>query len=243
LNYIADRLFKESADRGQILTQAQQAIVVQKLKSPEGLAILAGLKGQIGPAAQSTADSFFDQLAINADAFIEEQVRELGIFSVSETATNDQLWALYANEGRGFVVSFKVTHSFFRTSKSGTVNWPLFHKVTYSDEHIDDFWKNPLYLFAVKKKRWNFEEEWRMIKQRRDCDEVISLRGEDVFLCSVKPCMVDSIIFGYAYDRENLNSDILDFAKFDPNINFQTAFIDYSRGCISISPCVATIQS
>jgi hypothetical protein len=237
LDYIAKRLIKESADRGQILTEAQQAVVVQKLKSPDGVAILAALKSQIGPAAKSTADLFFDQLAINSDAFVEEQVRELGIFSVSETQTNDQLWALYASEGRGFVVSFNVTHSFFRTSKSGTVKWPLFHKVTYSDEHIDDFWKNPLYLFAVKKERWNFEEEWRMIKRRCDCDEVISLPGEDIFLCSLEPGMVDSIIFGYAYDQANLRSDMLDFAKFDPNINFQIAVIDYSRNCISVSPC------
>jgi hypothetical protein len=112
----------------------------------------------------------------------------------------------------------------------------LFHKVTYSDEHIDDFWRNPLYLFAVKKKRWNFEDEWRMIKLRTNCDEVISVAGEDVFLCKITPGMVDAIIFGYAYDPRNLKSDMDELTKFDPKIKFRKAIINQTQGCISIIP-------
>jgi hypothetical protein len=182
------------------------------------------------------ANLFFDRLASNADAFIEDQTRNFGIFSVSETATNDQLWALYANDGRGFVVNFNATHNFFRTAGNELTDWPRFHKVTYTDERLDDFWRNPLYLFAVKKKRWSFEEEWRMIKSREECDEIISVMGEDIFLCRVRPGMVTSIIFGYSYDLNNVGADIKSFASLDPTVKFQKAMIDHEQGCISIVP-------
>jgi hypothetical protein len=113
-NYIIDRIFRELRDRGQILAPEQQELVVQKLNSSEGRGALIQLKSQVNETVESLINSFFDQLAMNSDDFIEEQVRELGIFSVSATATNEQLWALYANEGRGFVVSFDVKHIFLK---------------------------------------------------------------------------------------------------------------------------------
>jgi hypothetical protein len=226
-NYMIAR-FEES--QGVTLGSAQREIILKLLDSPEAQAAFS-LQQSI---AGSMTDMWFEFLSLNANTIIDEITSSLGIFSASENSTNDQLWALYASEGRGFSVGFNVQHPFFRTAKHELKDWPLFHKVNYTDDKIQDFWKNPYYLFAVKKRHWSFEEEWRMLKSAPECDLIEDYGGEKLFLCDVVPGMINSIIFGYGYKEDQLDVDARSILSFDPAISIKKAYIDTLNGCIAV---------
>ena len=101
-------------------------------------------------------------------------------------------------------------------------------------EKIADFWRNPFYLFAVKKADWSFENEWRMIKKGTDCDHVEGTSNEELFLCDVKTGMIHSIIFGYSYNETAIKKDIENMISFDPTIQFNQAKINLNTDRIEI---------
>jgi hypothetical protein len=94
---IAERVRATFEEQGQSLTSEQMAFVVSSLNGPQGEAFLAQQMSVI----DAMIGSLFSNLAANSDKMIDDIISDIGILSVSETATNHQLWALYADSGKG----------------------------------------------------------------------------------------------------------------------------------------------
>jgi Protein of unknown function (DUF2971) len=229
--YVLAVMVDEFASKGIHLNSGQKEFLLERLRSPEGQALVQQQEKNI----EIAIDFLFEHFSANADAMIEKLASAMGIFSVSETPTNEQLWALYANEGHGFCVGFNIQHPFFKTSKGVIKGWPLFHHVTYTDSKIQDFWRNPFYFFAVKKAKWSFEDEWRMIKETSECDFSEERGGETLFFCRVLPGMIQSIVFGYDYDKDRRLEDIHSIHVFDPSIEIQEVRVDAESGGLVLS--------
>jgi hypothetical protein len=114
---------------------------------------------------------------------LDEQLNNVGIFSLSETDDNELLWAYYAESSTGIALGFEVTEGNKLANKEFCI------KVDYSDE-LPTFKGNGFQLSIVmfadkksiqkisftddtfrqaistKKIKWSHENEWRYIEEK-----------------------------------------------------------------------------
>jgi hypothetical protein len=212
-----------------------RAFLAERLNSNEGRAWLSQQAAQTEVMVNTVMELMWKEWSAHSDEMVEGVIREMGIFSVSTTATSQPMWGLYASSGRGFVVNFRARHDFFMGTPNGVVK-SLLRRVYYTDQRIAEFWSNPHYLFAVKETEWAFEKELRLIKKLTDCKEVGTVNDIPIFVMDVVPSMIESIIFGYNYDKSKLKGAMSDLHAFDPTIEFEQAVVDLSTSKLTIQP-------
>src|SRR3984893_8840449 len=214
--------------RGQFLSDEQ----LQEMRRVLGTKAGKMTRQQIVESASLQIDTFVDLafLGMNSgsDRFLEEMAATYGIFSVSDTPTNEQLWGLYARSNQGFVVELDAHHQFFRAPNGRH----LLRQVKYTDQQLPELLQNPLYIFLVKNQNWAFEREWRILRRLVDCDEAVGL-NTDVHVANVKPGMVRSVIFGAAYDQNLMPGHIANLLLFDPTIKVKLTYIDRESRAIA----------
>jgi len=155
--------------------------------------------------------------------FIEDFARTTGILSLTENPNSLYMWREYAADGHGFVIQFNAVHEFFsHNADDGTVR-KLIRPVFYRDDRIDDFWKNPYYLFLVKERCWEFEQEWRVLRPLDRCRKVDRTNGLPLYLVDAPPKLIASVIFAY-----NVTPALIDIAatrllNFDSDIKIMIA--------------------
>ncbi len=163
-----------------------------------------------------------DYVNQNLEERFQQQLQNLiaqwGIFSVSESPVNQLMWSHYAQNGAGFVVGFDAQHDFFFSTDAPRRN--LLRKVVYSDERVTNFWRNPYFLFLVKKSGWSYEREWRMMKELAECSEHRIIDGKDIFLCNIPRGVIKEIYFGYAYEVSAMESDVSELGRDDCETKF-----------------------
>ena len=62
------------------------------------------------------------------------------------------------------------------------------------------------------------------------------VNGIPLLVMDVVPGMIDSIVFGYNYDKSNLYGDMSDLRAFDPAVRFEQAVIDLSTSKLRVQP-------
>lgn len=206
-----------------------------RLKSPEGQLFMAEQAQQTEVMIALVMRTMLDQMSDNSDALVDDLVQKMGIFSVSSSGLSQPMWGLYASSGAGFVVKFHARHDFFLGKRDGAPA-SMLRKVHYTDQRIADFWNNPYYLFGVKETEWAFEKELRMIKELKDCKNVGISNGVPVFVLDVVPGMIDSVIFGYNYDKTLMSEDMADISRMDPSVKFEGAAVDLSSSQLTVQP-------
>src|SRR5206468_3082082 len=97
------------------------------------------------------------------------------------------MWREYAADGHGFVVEFDAKHRFFSHKTDEGKRRKLLRKVMYRDDKINDFWRNPYYLFLVKETKWAFEKEWRMLRSLDQCRIQTLPSGKYLYLVDALP--------------------------------------------------------
>jgi len=142
----------------------------------------------------------------------------IGILCLSETPLNLQMWAHYADEGKGYVIGFDSTNQYFGMNN---VNDTILNKVMkvryskdkpkviisdYADDRVPS--EDRLLQFAydfifTKAMNWSYEEEWRMLKNLKEAE--ITLDSGKVFLMKYPKTSVSSIIVGYKTPEERIN--------------------------------------
>ena len=228
-------MLKESfAKKGIFLAPQQMTEAAHILKTERGRQFFDGIMKNAMNQVEPFVEAAFAAMNVGAEQGIAEMTANLGIFSLSEVADSDPMWGLYASSGSGFVVEFNSDHDFFKAANGNN----LLRKVKYTDERIPDFWRNPLYLFLIKKQKWSFEREWRMIKRLSECDSVAVHHGDEVHVCRVLPGMIKSVIFGYNYDQRRLVADGSQLLTFHPKIHIQVAVANSSTGRIELRQLV-----
>jgi hypothetical protein len=131
----------------------------------------------------------------------EETLSKVGIFSLSECAANDLMWAHYAEDHRGIAIGFKRSPGSMLADPLKTL------KVVYSNQKpkFSDIFRNslafsatpsggisgasvlrfddPIFIHAVstKPKSWEYEKEWRYIEPRSGLHAAPGLISEIVF--------------------------------------------------------------
>ena len=130
------------------------------------------------------------------DKFVEQFAKTTGILSLTEDAENTRMWCEHAADGCGFVLKYDATHPFFFHRGDDRKVRRLLRKVVYRDDRIDDFWKNPYYLFLVKDRKWDFEKEWRVLKNLDECKVKMIGDGKVAYYLDMPPRLIQSIIFG-----------------------------------------------
>lgn len=203
-DFLTSRLAQHLAENGQVLSPEQTIQINTFLESSLGQDFLKSQLESARQAAPLLTNAFFIILETELDRLLDETAAKSGILSLTEDHLSSQMWAHYAGQGKGFVVGLDAQHPFFfRTD--GSNRRLLLRKIIYTDQQIENFWRNPYYFFLVKDSGWAYEKEWRVIKTLSDSDEIVRLSNSTIHLWNIAPEMIRSIHFGYNFDdREAL---------------------------------------
>ena len=92
--------------------------------------------------------------------------RMIGILSLTETPTNQAMWAHYADNHQGFVLTFDTANTFFHRRRSLNDDFHHLRKVIYmartpAGRSLIKLDGND--IFFTKSDEWAYEREWRMI--------------------------------------------------------------------------------
>jgi hypothetical protein len=218
---------KEQAERGVFLSPSDIATVSQMFLSPEGQSHIAKVITDGQKELPAMVEKIFELLTLTSSYWIENVTSKLGILSLSANPFSRVMWSLYASAGRGFLVEFDTAHSFFRAPTGRHVVWP----VNYKDEFGQTFFENPMSLLVTKHKEYFFEDEWRMVKNLNECDEIIPTSAGDMHFCKLPPGSIKSIVFGYNYDRSSFPTDTAHIkVLFDKNVQIKICRVNRETG-------------
>jgi hypothetical protein len=127
--------------------------------------------------------------------------KNFGILSLSEESTSAYMWERYADEGRGLLVEFDPSHSWFRQKIAENDDLRHLRRVTYVAD------RTPAYLLAItaqdylytKETKWEYEKEWRIILNFNGaaCKVGKDNMGTDVLLFAIPPDCLISVTVGY----------------------------------------------
>ena len=131
----------------------------------------------------------------------ETNNKNFGILSLSELQTSPPMWDRYADHGRGFLVEFDASHSWFRQKIAQDDDLRHLRRISYVAD------RTPTYLLAVtaqdylytKETKWEYEKEWRIILNFNGaaCNVGKDNTGTDVLLFAIPPDCLLSVTVGY----------------------------------------------
>ncbi|WP_213773118.1 DUF2971 domain-containing protein [Bradyrhizobium sp. dw_78] len=203
---------------GRKITRSEGLHLEAILTSPAGHAFIHSQLEQAQQIIGPLLTVIFARLEADFDKLMEEISAKVGILSLTEDPLNEAMWLRYAESFGGFVVGLDSAHSFFFHSDKKEER-SLLRKVIYTDEYIENFWRNPYYSFLVKNSCWEYQNEWRMLKRLSDCNERVD-GTPPVCLWNLDPKMIKSIHFGYRYDFHKRTEDIANLQKVGADCDF-----------------------
>jgi Protein of unknown function (DUF2971) len=170
----------------------------------------------------------------------EAMDRAVGVLSLTEKPDHPLMWSHYANNHSGLVLGFDETNEFFRSPRHGQPDDAGgARKVKYSSERpkfdplidmslIDDLTDEDAIsffdkMFFTKSQEWDYEEEWRMIKGLKRADRILELPTENVYLFSIPPSCIVSIILGQRMDSET-RQQVIEFSRTDKRYTHVSVF-------------------
>lgn len=132
------------------------------------------------------------------------------ILSLSDTHDSLPMWAHYTSNHQGLVIGFDAQHQFFLGNKwtSGALDLAAVNKVKYTRQRARFKFATEIdktAAFFTKSLEWQYEREWRMIKQVEEEDEVIHNGINSIYLFAIPPDAVRCVILGAASSEETGN--------------------------------------
>lgn len=132
--------------------------------------------------------------------------KNFGILSLSEESTSACMWERYADQGRGFLVQFDPSHSWFWQKITEDDDLRHLRRVTYVAD------RTPAYLLATsaqdylytKETKWDCEKEWRIILNFNGaaCKVGKDNTGTEVLLFAIPLDCLISVTVGYNATHE-----------------------------------------
>ena len=127
--------------------------------------------------------------------------KNFGILSLSEDPTSAFMWERYADQGRGFLVEFHPSHSWFEQKITDDDDLRHLRRVAYVAD------RTPAYLLAItaqdylytKETKWEYEKEWRIILNFNGAASKVGKDNTetDVLLFAIPPECILSVTLGY----------------------------------------------
>jgi len=188
---------------------ATETLLDEKLRE-RAEALYPGLWGLIekqGPEYKAKLRKQAEQkLPQTIKTIYEMNDRNFGILSLSEDATSAHMWQRYAGEGRGFLIEFDPSHSWFRQKIADDDDLRHLRRVTYVAD------RTPAYLLAItaqdylytKEAKWEYEKEWRIILNFNSAALNVGKdpKGTDVLLFAIPSDCLVSVTVGYNAGQE-----------------------------------------
>ncbi|MER9405561.1 DUF2971 domain-containing protein [Mesorhizobium caraganae] len=226
-DYIMESILESDEYKASGISKRQ---ILEKIRSPQGRQFLGALKANAIAQAQPVVELMFSVMESKSDEMIEKVMRTTGILSLTETSVNKAMWGLYANSGYGFSIEYYAQHDFFKREDKNGKKVNLLRKVFYRDDRIEEFWKNPFYLFLVKNTDFSFEREWRMLCNIKDCTKVDISEDRSIYVKDAPKGLIKSIIFGHRYDDNQIQIEASYLRNFDTEIALKKVAADTATG-------------
>jgi hypothetical protein len=152
---------------------------------------------------------------------VESHINEYGILSLTKNPVSSDMWSMYANGHRGFLIEFAADFPDNRSFQSKEGSSYSVRKVDYVDKFLInietcldkdgrlEIEKFRNLLFYQKAKRWAKEKEFRMVRPLADLGKEaggvhvgIERDHETPYLCDLPFSTIKSITFGATMPRE-----------------------------------------
>ncbi|TCB65029.1 DUF2971 domain-containing protein [Acinetobacter sp. ANC 4178] len=174
------------------------------------------------------ATEFIKQINSNLRTKLDQSI---GIFSLTNSFTNQEMWLKYSNHGKGIAISFDSKHDFFIKNPPQKITYDNNKKasITFFESMIringlliPNNLKNPheilkyyhdnldpidLYerLLLTKAERWSNEEESRIIFDLNDRDNQKDNKGELIALKKIPFECFSELVFGWDTSEDEIN--------------------------------------
>lgn len=165
----------------------------------------------------------------------------VGIFSLTKSLTNLEMWLRYGQHGKGFAISFDSNHSFFKNYKIQKVKYndnqrasisyyegiiringiPIpndlknadgISKYYFQNLNLQDFFAR---LLLTKHDRWRSESEYRIVFNLSDHDEI---KAHNIYLKKFPFSCFEALTFGWDVSEEDINK-IKQIANKNPELS------------------------
>jgi hypothetical protein len=122
----------------------------------------------------------------------------VGILSLSETPTHPLMWAHYADEHRGMLLSLDDQHRFFDRRRGPNDEFYHLRQVVYRlpQPRASLSGLESADVFLVKRPEWSYEREWRMLAPLQAADLVLGSAPNEIHLFNIPPAAISGVILG-----------------------------------------------
>lgn len=142
-----------------------------------------------------------DQWINEAEKVLRKNVEQVGVLSLSEIVTSEKMWNKYAENQAGIAIKFNTRYNPLIQRKNEKEGQGRPVKVIYGGDRCEVYCnsedlKIPDKLLIKKTKKWEYEKEWRVIRDRNDVDRTIIVADKEVSLCKIDPLAILGVYFG-----------------------------------------------
>jgi hypothetical protein len=174
-----------------------------------------------------TMPSMHDWERIN---LIERRINEFGVLSLTDNPFSFEMWCHYASGHRGLIIEFKIPDKSKPTLQLLDGANLKAHKVKYAKDYVINmdrlygergripFHKIKDAVFLRKTKHWEYEREYRVVRQLSECSAYqppvtrTSYRDQNVYLFPLSLSCISSVIFGIYTPRET-KEKVIEYCK------------------------------
>ena len=197
-------------------------------------------------AARASADRNLRHKEIALKTFRKLDVN-YGILSLSENPVEVRMWGHYADGGRGFLIEFDPTHSWFHAMRNPDDGFNELTKVEYVPtrpaRNLLDVKDEVLY---TKSESWAYEQEWRMVRNFNAASKNLDITdayGNEILVFAIPPDAIKSVIVGYNSRTEFKDKvrSILKSSKQLGHVKLKGASQSLETGQISIVSSIETL--
>jgi hypothetical protein len=175
-------------------------------KFPGFMELLEKKKGAEGKAELYAKIASPENLARTIKTIYEMNDKNFGILSLSELATSVCMWDKYTEHGRGFLVEFDSTHSWFDQRIADDDDLRHLWRISYVADRAAAFLLALTaqdYLYT-KETKWEYEKEWRIMLNFNSAARKAGkdATGTDVLLFAIPPSCIRNVTVGYNASAE-----------------------------------------
>lgn len=125
--------------------------------------------------------------------------RIIGVLSLTKNALNEVMWANYAFEHSGFLLGLDEDSDFFKKKPNDSLDVGFLEKVIYNDKKsvvdLSNF-KLDKKIFYSKTLPWAYEEEYRIIRELKNADKILTVNQKEIYLFRFPKEDVREVIVG-----------------------------------------------
>ena len=132
---------------------------------------------------------------------LRESMDRLGVLSLTDTPDNAVMWAHYSDNHRGFVIEFDTAYAPL-TPQEGETAWegrPV--PVIYQENRVQVACDSaslalPDEVVLVKTSAWQYEREWRVIRERSRASRTVGAGAGEVSLFGIDARAISALYVG-----------------------------------------------